>query len=266
MFLVFQFFSFLIAFKLKNSNVFIFSKPVCFLIHLKLIHRFNFNSKIISVTLQHTVFFRDRSTSHPTQPCPWPWGLWRRHSRAGRERAGRWEGFGTAGSSPSLPRPWRNNLQVSSWCAAAISLALLAVRAVGQTHPCCAQIPLSEERTWQYMFLPSPGIAVINVYISQRTLNYLLKLYMASPIWCWCQHGICLPWEPGDHSELLQEENQLISLLRSNLQQCEFCRWQPDETDADLSPLGLDAAPQASLGPGHLGQSKEDPNPPRLSL
>lgn len=160
MFLVFhflQFFSFLIAFKLKNSNVFIFSKPVCFVIHLKLIHRFNFNLKIISVTLQQTVFFQDRSTSRPTQPYPWPWGLWRWHSLTGCETAGRWERFGAAGSSPSLPRPWRNNLQVPSWCAAAISLALLTVRAVGQTHPCCVPIPFSEERTWRYMFLPSPG-------------------------------------------------------------------------------------------------------------
>jgi len=52
----------------------------------------------------------------------------------------------------------------------------------------------------------------------------------------------------------------------SKLQQCEFCRWQPDETAANPSPAGLDAAPQASLGPDHLGQSKKDPNLPRLSL
>lgn len=55
--------------------------------------------------------------------------------------------------------------------------------------------------------------------------------------------------EPAEHSELLQGGNQLISLLMSNLQHCEFCRWQPDETAAGPSPAGLDAPPHISPDP-----------------
>lgn len=110
-------------------------------------------------------------------------------------------------------------------------------------------------------------IAFINACISQRVLNYLLKLYMAFLTWHWCQHGTCLPREPEEHSELQQGENHLISLLMSSLQQQRgFCRWQPDETAASLSPASLDAALRDSPGPNHLGPSKEGPNFPRLSL
>lgn len=90
---------------------------------------------------------------------------------------------------------------------------------------------------------PLLTIAFINVYVSQWILNYLLKLYMASLTWLWCQHGACLPREPEEHTELWQGENHLISLIMSNLQQQHrFCRWQPYETAASLSPASLNAA------------------------
>lgn len=100
---------------------------------------------------------------------------------------------------------------------------------------CLGKFPFPRKEHDDTCFFPLLALAVINAYVSQWVLNYLLKLYMASLIWHWCQCGICLPQEPEEHSELLQGENQLISLLMSNLQQCKFCRWQPDETAADPS-------------------------------
>lgn len=58
--------------------------------------------------------------------------------------------------------------------------------------------------------------------------------------------------ERADHFEFPQGQSPLISLLKSNLQHCEFCRWQPDETAVGLSPEGLDTPSQASPGPKDL--------------
>lgn len=109
-----------------------------FFFQLKLTCRLSFNFKVISVTLQQAVFFGDRSTGHPVQSHPCPWGLWRWHSLAGCERAEGWAGLGAAGRSPRLvPGPWGSNPQVPSPCAAALRISLPAARTAGQTHPWC---------------------------------------------------------------------------------------------------------------------------------
>lgn len=243
----------------------ILSKSLCFLVQLKLIHRFNFNFQILSVTLQQAIFLGERSTSHPMQCHPCPWGLWR------------WQSITRVWGSWGMGKAW------GSWCL------VHETESPGPITVCCSPEDFSpcSKSSWpdsslvqclgRFLFLrkehdgtslfPLLTIAFINAYISQWVLNYLLKLYTASLTWLWCQHGTCLPREPEEHSELQQGENHLISLLMSNLQQQRgFCRWQPDETVASLSPASLDAALQDSPGPHHVGQSKEDPNIPRLSL
>lgn len=261
----FQFSNFLFLLKWKIQR-FLFSLNPCFLIRQKPIHTFDL--KIISAILQWTMFSWDRFTRHPIQPYAWPWGLHRRRSLTGHEIA---EGGKDLEKLVALHCCLDHEETTSRYHHGVLQPSGLLSPQQGQLARlsplwCLGKFPFLRNEHDDTCFFPLLAVAVINDYISQWVLNYLLKLYMASPIWHWCQRGICLPREPEEHSELLQGENQLISLLMSNLQPCEFCRWQPDETAADLSPAGLDAAPQASLGPDHLGQPKEDPNLPRLSL
>lgn len=209
------------------------------------------------------MFLGNRSTSHPVQSHPWPWGLQRWHSLAGCETAEGWEGLGAADAQSMKQQPPG---PITVYCSPEDCSPRSKSSWPDSSLLWCLGRFLRKEHDGTSLFLLLT-IAFINAYILQWILNYLLKLYMASLTWHWCQHSTCLPQEPEEHSEPRQGENHLISVLMSNLQQlCGFYRWQPDETAASLSPASLNATPQDSPRPNHLGPSKEDPNIPRLSL
>lgn len=144
-----------IYFKLKNSNLSILSKSLCFLVQLKLVHRFNVNFKIISGTLQQAEYFL---WTHP-QAIPWsPIHVPEALEMAQPPRGwGRW-GVGRAWRLQLVPGPWscsprshRGALQPSGFFSPQREqLARLIPGVV------FGQIPVSEERAWWYKSHPSP--------------------------------------------------------------------------------------------------------------
>lgn len=198
---------------------------------------------------QQTQHNEDRLTwPPPAQPFPWPWRFQRLHAFTGHEIGGRWEGLRQSVNFSLPPRPWRSIPQVPSWCAAAIGLLLHSEGKWPDSFPlrCLGKSPFLRKEQDDTCLFPHLAITALNAHVLQWLLSYLLKLYMASSIWNRCHAWHMFTQEHADHSKFPQGENLLISLLRSNPQHFEFCRWQPDETAVDLSPEGLDTPSQAS--------------------